>query len=56
VGIGWQKEAEYLDKVKAVTAEQIMAVANNYLIEDHLTVVHMQPQPIDNKQEARHAQ
>jgi zinc protease len=56
VGVGWQKEAEYLDKVKAVTAEQIMAVANNYLIEDHLTVVHMQPQPIDNKQEARHAQ
>ena len=56
VGIGWQKEAEYLDKVKAVTAEQIQAAANSYLIEDHLTVVHMQPQPIDSEQGASHAQ
>ncbi|MEO1888288.1 MAG: pitrilysin family protein [Cycloclasticus sp.] len=44
VGVGWQKESEYVDKVKSVTAEQIQAAAGKYLIEDHLTVVHMQPQ------------
>ncbi|PCI17067.1 MAG: peptidase M16 [Piscirickettsiaceae bacterium] len=44
VGVGWQKEAEYVDKVKSVTAAQIQAVARKYLIEDHLTVVYMQPQ------------
>jgi zinc protease len=44
VGIGWQKESEYVDKVKSVTAEQIQAAAHKYLIEDHLTVVQMQPQ------------
>ncbi|MEH6504531.1 MAG: pitrilysin family protein [Cycloclasticus sp.] len=56
VGVGWQKEAEYVDKVKAVTAAQIQAAANKYLIEDHLTVVYMEPQEIDSKVEKRHVQ
>lgn len=42
VGVGWQKGEAYVEKVKAITAEQIQAVASRYLIEDHLTVVHMQ--------------
>lgn len=45
-----------MDKVKAVTAAQIQAAANKYLIEDHLTVVYMEPQEIDSKVEKRHAQ
>jgi zinc protease len=44
VGIGWQKEAEYVKNVKAVTAKQLQSVAKKYLVEDHLTVVHMLPQ------------
>jgi len=48
VGVGWQKSHEYVDKVKAVTAQQIRAVAQQYLIEDHLTVVHMLPQEVPN--------
>ncbi len=44
VGIGWQKESEYVDKVKSVTAAQIQAAAHKYLVEDHLTVVQMLPQ------------
>jgi len=48
VGVGWQKSHEYVDKVKAVTAQQIRAVAQKYLIEDHLTVVHMLPQEVPN--------
>jgi len=48
VGVGWQKADEYVDKVKAVTAKQLRDVANKYLIEDHLTVVHMQPEEISD--------
>jgi zinc protease len=56
VGVGWQKEASYVDKVKAVTAVQIRAVAQKYLIDDHLTVVHMQPQTtVTNAKENQHA-
>jgi len=43
VGVGWQKSADYVEKVKAVNAKQIQQVANKYLIEDHLTVVQMLP-------------
>jgi zinc protease len=56
VGVGWQKEATYVDKVKAVTADQIRAVAQKYLINDHLTVVHMEPQTTKaNAKESQHA-
>jgi len=43
VGVGWQKSAEYVAKVQAVSVEQLQAVAKKYLIEDHLTVVYMLP-------------
>jgi len=43
VGLGWQKEAEYVGKLKAVTAQQIQQVAKKYFIDDHLTVVVMEP-------------
>ena len=57
VGVGWQKEASYVDKVKAVTAVQIRVVAQKYLIDDHLTVVHMQPQTtVTNAKENQHAE
>jgi len=48
VGVGWEKGEGYVEKVKAITAEQIQAAANKYLIEDHLTVVHMQPEEMKN--------
>ncbi len=44
VGVGWQKADEYVEKIKAVTAEQVRNAAKKYLIEDHLTVVHMMSQ------------
>lgn len=46
VGLGWQKEAEYVTKLKQVTAEQVQAVAKKYFVDDHLTVVYMQPEII----------
>jgi zinc protease len=49
VGLGWQKADEYVSKVNQVTAEQVRDVARKYLIEDHLSIAYLDPQPINNK-------
>ncbi|WP_347987874.1 pitrilysin family protein [Methylomonas sp. AM2-LC] len=46
VGVGWQKADDYLSKLNQVTAEQVRAVAQKYLIEDNLTIAYLDPQPI----------
>ncbi|MGZ8219417.1 M16 family metallopeptidase [Methylomagnum sp.] len=46
VGLGWHTVQEYVDKVNAVTAEQVQKVANKYLVDDRLTVAHLEPQPL----------
>lgn len=52
VGLGWQKMDEYLPRIQAVTAEQVQAVARKYLIDDHLTVAVLDPQPMDDETRA----
>ena len=54
VGLGWQKKAEYLSAIQAVTAAQVQAVAKKYLLDDQLTVAELQPLPIDPTQPPRH--
>jgi len=49
VGLGWPKVDEYVKKINLVTAEQVRDVAKKYLIEDHLTVAVLDPQPINEK-------
>ena len=44
VGVGWQKADEYLEKIRAVTPEQVQQVANKYLLEDRLVVAVLEPQ------------
>jgi zinc protease len=46
VGLGWKKVREYVDKVNAVTAEQVQKVAQKYLIDERLTVAHLEPLPL----------
>lgn len=46
VGLGWKKVGEYVDKVNAVTAEQVQAVARKYLVDDHLSIAHLEPLPL----------
>ncbi|TAN50979.1 MAG: insulinase family protein [Methylococcaceae bacterium] len=46
VGLGWSKADEYLSNVKAVTAEQVQAVARKYLVEDRLSIAYLDPLPI----------
>jgi len=48
VGLGWQRMEEYSDKVAAVTAEQVRAVARKYLVDDHLTIAELKPLPLEN--------
>ena len=46
VGAGWQKLDEYPERIRAVTAEQVQAVARKYLVEDGLTVGILEPQSL----------
>ncbi|WP_455198752.1 M16 family metallopeptidase [Kaarinaea lacus] len=44
VGLDWRLMDEYVDRLKAVTPEQIQAVAKKYLVDDHLTVAVLEPE------------
>jgi len=43
VGYGWQQDTHYVDRIQAVTAEQIQQVAKKYLIAKTLTVAALKP-------------
>ena len=43
----WRLLDEYSKKLKQVTSEQIQAVAKKYIVPDQMTVVVLDPQPID---------
>lgn len=47
VGLGWRTGEDYLERVNAVTAEQVRAVARKYLVDDRLTVAILDPLPMD---------
>jgi zinc protease len=47
-GLGWEKKDEYLDKISAITQEQVQAVAIKYFTEETLTVAELKPLPMDN--------
>jgi zinc protease len=47
MGYSWRLLDEYSEKLKAVTSEQIQAVAKKYLTQDNMTVATLDPQPID---------
>jgi zinc protease len=49
IGLGWRKLDEYPERIRAITAEQVQAVARKYLIKDGLTVATLDPQPLDDK-------
>lgn len=47
VGLDWRVADEYVDRVKAVTAEQVQQVARKYLKDESLTVAVLDPLPLD---------
>jgi zinc protease len=46
VGLGWQLQDKYVEKLAAITPAQIQAVARKYLTADNLTVAVLDPQPL----------
>jgi len=55
VGLDWRLQDSYLDRINAVTAEQIQQAARKYLIDDHLTVAVLEPLPLDPNKKPRGA-
>ncbi|HFD92345.1 MAG TPA: insulinase family protein, partial [Gammaproteobacteria bacterium] len=49
VGLDWRLLDEYVDRIRAVTAEQVRAVARKYLVEDRLTIAELVPLPLDGQ-------
>ncbi|MDH5711995.1 MAG: insulinase family protein [Gammaproteobacteria bacterium] len=49
LGLGWQSKDQYIEKIKAVTAEQVQQVARKYLVDKGLSVAVLDPLPIDQK-------
>ena len=47
IGFSWRLLDDYPNKLRAVTPEQVQAVARKYLLKDNLTIATLDPQPID---------
>ena len=50
VGLDWRMIDDYPEKLMAVTAEQVQTAARKYLVDAHLTVAVLDPQPIGKGQ------
>jgi zinc protease len=46
VGLDWRLADQYVERINAVTAEQLQAVARKYLVEKNLTVAVLDPLPM----------
>ena len=55
VGLDWRLADEYVDRINAVTAEQVQAVAKKYLVEEALTVAVLDPLPMETGRKSRPA-
>jgi zinc protease len=52
VGLGWQRRDEFIDRIKSVTAKQVQAVANKYLLDQALTVAVLEPDFMEGQEGA----
>lgn len=55
VGLNWPLVDEYVERISAITPEQVQAVAAKYLVETRRTVAVLDPLPMDKKSESRPA-
>ncbi len=46
-GLDWRLADQYVDNIKAVTADQVQQVAQKYFHDNSLTIGHLEPLPID---------
>ncbi|MEN8175745.1 MAG: pitrilysin family protein [Pseudomonadota bacterium] len=47
VGLDWRLADTYVDELRRVTPEQVLAVARKYLVDDNLTVAELEPLPMN---------
>lgn len=47
VGLGWNRLDDYVQRIQAITPEQVRTVARKYLTDDRLTVATLEPLPLD---------
>ena len=50
VGLGWKRVDEYEERISQITAEDVLASAKQFLVEDNLTVCFLDPLPMDGSQ------
>jgi zinc protease len=55
IGLDWRLADEYVDRLGAVTAGQVQAVARKYLSDDNLTVAVLEPLPMEQRKPRRAA-
>lgn len=53
VGLSWREGDNYVKNIQAITAEQVQAVAREFLIPNHLTIAELQPQPLPGDNHAQ---
>ncbi len=51
-GLSYRDIDLLLEKLKAVTADQVQAVAKKYFLDDHLTIAYLDPQPVSAQRKA----
>ena len=52
VGLGWNRLDDYLQRLQAVTPEQVREVARKYLSDERLTVATLEPLPLKDRPSA----
>jgi len=55
VGLSWKDDTEMLERIRAVSAAEVQAVAKKYFRDDTLTVAQLDPLPIDPQARAKAA-
>ena len=53
IGLDWQLADEYVERINAVTAGQVQAVARKYLVEEQLTIAELDPLPMETGSKPR---
>jgi len=48
IGLPWRSKDEYVDRILAVTPEQVRQVAEKYFVDERLTVAELDPLPLDS--------
>ena len=54
IGLSYRLADTYVERIKAVTAEQVQKVAKKYLNDDSLTVAELEPLPLENGKPLHH--